>query len=545
MLRPVDVGAGRPIVLSGAMGAGKTTVGAALASQLGWAHVDLDDEVAGRFGASSAEVFHTLGERRFRAVESAVLRDVLAAGRVVSLGGGTLLDAGNRAFVAERSRWVHLRVSSETAWARTDGGGTRPLRGTVDEFRHRHAARESSGADAGCHVDAESSVETVVAAILDAVEATPAAEPLDDVGCRWQLGDGPERHEVLCSAFGVRVLADRLRGARRVLVVVDPRIGSVARRSIVVELASVAEVVVVERPGGEGNKDLRALEELLDSMFEAGVERGDPVVVVGGGAVLDLGGLAASLCRRGLDFHLVPSTLLAMADASVGGKVAVDHRRGKNLIGLFRAPRSVQVCTALLRTLPPRQRRAGLVEALKMAALYDREAWARWTVAPGILDDEVLLRDVVEGSITMKARVVMGDWNERGPRRLLNFGHTLGHALEASMGFRDILHGEAVAIGMVAELRVGVALGLTEPSVLDAVTEGLRRIGAPTEPIRLVGDSLVEALLQDKKWSGGRLRWPVLDALGSGREAPLPSHPPEDLCRMLVQSGFVPAGDRR
>jgi 3-dehydroquinate synthase len=279
------------------------------------------------------------------------------------------------------------------------------------------------------------------------------------------------------------------------------------------------EVVVL--PPGEASKTLASVELVYDALFEAGADRGTFVVAVGGGVVCDVAGFAASTYLRGLAFGFAPTTLLAQVDAGVGGKNGVDFRGYKNLIGVFRQPRFVLCDPAVLRTLPAAETANGLAELVKTAAVGDPALFEAVERAP----DEALGLDpgftarAVEAAIRVKAAVVASDESESGPRRVLNFGHTLGHALESAAGLG---HGEAVAAGMVFAADLSVRRGLLAARDRDRLSALLARLGLPTAAAAPAA-ALVDAVRRDKKRAGEGVHFVFLEALGRPlvREVPL------------------------
>ncbi len=276
-------------------------------------------------------------------------------------------------------------------------------------------------------------------------------------------------------------------------------------------------------PAGEESKSFRNLEGILDWLFEAGADRSDILLAFGGGVVGDIAGLSASLMKRGMGFVQVPTTMLAQVDSSVGGKTAVNAPQGKNLIGQFYQPQLVVADTALLETLPARQLQAGYAEVVKYGLINDRPFFD-WLAAEG---DKVLaldpdaIRTAVSKSCQAKAEIVAQDEREGGVRALLNLGHTFGHAVEAANAYRpDVLHGEAVSIGMVLAFRYSVSQGLTSEADAAAVTKLLSDSGLPTELKNLPGGpyeagQLARLMTQDKKARGGKV--PLILARGIGQ----------------------------
>jgi 3-dehydroquinate synthase len=267
---------------------------------------------------------------------------------------------------------------------------------------------------------------------------------------------------------------------------------------------------------GEERKTRETWAEITDAMLEAEIGRDSGVVALGGGVAGDLAGFVAATYMRGLPFVQVPTSLLAMIDASVGGKVGVDTPEGKNLVGAFHQPCAVVVDPELLRTLPPEHLRAGLAEAVKHGAIADRE-YLDWIeeCADELLegDAEALTRLIVR-SVEIKAEIVSGDEREAGPRKLLNFGHTVAHAVEALSGYR-LLHGEAVAIGMVAEARVAERMGVAGKGTAERLRRVLGRVGLPSSlPVRWTPDEVVARTRTDKKARSGKVEYALISGPG-------------------------------
>lgn len=306
--------------------------------------------------------------------------------------------------------------------------------------------------------------------------------------------------------------------AHRYAVIADHRVAPLYGEQVVAALAQAgAPAELLHFPAGEENKSRERWAELSDRMLATGIGRDAAVVAVGGGVVGDLAGFVAATYMRGLPVVQVPTTLLAMIDSSVGGKTGVDTPAGKNLIGAFLQPRLVVADTDTLRTLPAAELRAGLAEAIKHGAIADAE-YLRWIGAalPDILAlEQGALAHLVHRSVQIKAEVVGRDERESGPRKMLNFGHTVGHAVEALSGFR-LLHGEAVAIGCVAEAIIGERLGVTEAGAAEA----LRAVLSSAQlPIRVPADQdparVVEATRSDKKARQGRVEYALLERIGA------------------------------
>ena len=286
-------------------------------------------------------------------------------------------------------------------------------------------------------------------------------------------------------------------------------------------IAAVAQVL----PPGEGTKSFASFERLCEWLLEARIERRDMVLAFGGGGIGDLAGFAAAVLRRGTRFAQLPTTLLAQVDSAVGGKTAINTRFGKNLIGAFHQPELVLADTDLLDSLPPRELRAGYAEVLKYGLLGDR-AFLDWLAAhgPAVLDGAdggVARAEAIARSCRAKAAFVAGDERESGDRALLNLGHTFGHALEAEAGMAgDLLHGEAVAVGMLCAAVLSERRGLLGAAEVAAVRRHLAAAGLPQSLAEIGGADwpagrLYAHMRQDKKAEGGRLRFVLMRGLGA------------------------------
>jgi 3-dehydroquinate synthase len=330
----------------------------------------------------------------------------------------------------------------------------------------------------------------------------------------------------LISSLGWRIAA--LRPGARAAIVTD---ATVARHHLAAAKSALATAGIAATPvtvaAGEGSKSFPVLADVCEQLIAARIERGDLVVALGGGVIGDLAGFAAAVVRRGLDYVQVPTTLLAQVDSSVGGKTAIDSSHGKNLIGAFHQPILVVADTALLDTLPPREFRAGYAEVAKYGLIADAAFFA-WL--------ESNWRDVFAGgparehaiavSCRMKAAIVARDEREMGERALLNLGHTFGHALEAAAGFSEkLLHGEAIALGMVLALEFSARRGLLPMAAAEQATRHLAAVGLPTHFSEVANglpgaDRLMDLIAQDKKVKRGKLTFILARGIGSAFVAP-------------------------
>ncbi|MBW4466809.1 MAG: 3-dehydroquinate synthase [Pegethrix bostrychoides GSE-TBD4-15B] len=284
------------------------------------------------------------------------------------------------------------------------------------------------------------------------------------------------------------------------------------------------EVATCLLPAGERYKTPATLQKIYDAALAARLERSSTVLALGGGIVGDMSGFAAATWLRGIAFVQLPTSLLAMVDASIGGKTGINHPQGKNLIGAFHQPRLVLIDPTLLKTLPPREFRAGMAEVIKYGVIWDAELFGQLEAAPRLdqqryLTDE-LMQVILTRSCQAKAHVVSQDEKEAGLRAILNYGHTVGHAVESLTGYRLVNHGEAVAIGMVAAGQIAVALGLWPQAEADRQRQVIQAAGLPTcLPESLANPAAVEqilvALQSDKKVRSGKVRFVLPSQIGN------------------------------
>jgi 3-dehydroquinate synthase len=350
---------------------------------------------------------------------------------------------------------------------------------------------------------------------------------------------GPRSYDVHVGRFSVDDIADRLAAAfdpapTGLAILVDAGLAERSPRVTPLVEALARRLSRVERfalSAGEACKNLSELERTLEWLASRQLDRRSAILGIGGGAATDHAGFAAAIYLRGIRFASVPTTLLAMVDASVGGKTGVDLGAGKNLVGAFHQPKTVVADISFLDTLPARERTAGLAEVVKCGFIADPDLLELLERAPAQLPPE-LVTELVTRSVRVKAEVVASDETESGRRAILNFGHTVGHALEAASNY-ELLHGEAVSLGMVAALTVGVALGVGPPALIDRARTLLSRLGLPTDfERRLDGDALA-GMLVDKKRRGDTIRFVCVPKPGETRFVDIR---PSDIASHLTQS---------
>ena len=345
-----------------------------------------------------------------------------------------------------------------------------------------------------------------------------------DIHCRWGALD----------ELGALARGAGLSGGA--FVVSDEQVAAVCGERALAALRGAGfSASLIAVPAGEASKSLTLASKLYDWLIDERCERSAFIVALGGGVVGDLAGFVAATYMRGIPFVQAPTSVLAMVDASIGGKVAVDHPRGKNLIGAFYPPRFVLEDTSLLASLPPRSLREGFAEAIKhgfimdppMLDILERDAGRLLAVEPGITTE------IVARNAALKAAIVSGDEREGGHRAILNYGHTIGHAIEAVCGYGDIRHGEAISAGMMAAAEIGERIGITPPAIAVRQRRMFEQYGLPLRHPGLDLDAVIAATTHDKRVADGRVRWVLLEA--EGRPV-IRDDVPEDVVRAAVES---------
>lgn len=356
--------------------------------------------------------------------------------------------------------------------------------------------------------------------------------------CEVQVGLGERSYSIF---VGKGLLEDlggytaRLLSSERATVVTNPTVAKLYLDGTLESLRRAGfRARSIEIPDGEEHKNLETLASIYDRLLEDGVDRGTVIVALGGGVVGDVTGFAAATVLRGVPYVQIPTTLLAQVDSSVGGKTAINHARGKNLIGAFHQPRLVLCDIETLASLPQREFLAGMAEVIKYGIILDAELYS---LVEKELDDILardgdLLAQVVTRSCELKAMVVSRDEKESDYRAVLNFGHTLAHAVENLTSYRTFLHGEAVSIGMVAAARISQARGHCGPEVVDRIEALLNRAGLPTLiPDALSPEALGRAIELDKKARDGKVKFVRVDEIGRAGFDEMPSASIADLAR--------------
>jgi 3-dehydroquinate synthase len=515
------------VFLYGPPGSGKSTIGRLLADRLALPFVDLDQRVEEKAGMSIPEIFAKVDESGFRQLERAELKELLnLEWGVIALGGGALLDTENRACVEAAGPILCLSASLEALLERL--GSTPAERPLLSDDKDGSrlmdllVKRNSHYASFGHQIDTGArSAEQIVWDIQILLGAfhlrgmiTPTIdkpEPGDEFARPQPLGYDVRVQDGALEALGSELKMRGLSGP--IAIVTDENVAAIylpRALDYLQEEGYLANPVII--PPGEANKTIGTISNIWKQFLEIGVERASTVVALGGGVVGDLAGFAAATYLRAVPWVILPTSLLAMVDASLGGKTGADLPQGKNLVGAFHAPQLVLTDPGTLATLPQAELRSGMAEVIKAGVIGDPTLFSE--CAHGWEQLESNWGELVCRAMAVKIKVIEDDPYEAGLRAVLNYGHTIGHAVELVSNF-ELRHGESVAIGMVVEAWIAEQIGLAEPGLSDQIKDVCARLGLPTEmPGNLPREAILDAMQFDKKRARGRVQFALPRRVG-------------------------------
>ena len=522
------------IFLTGFSYTGKSQVGRLVASSLGWDFIDTDQLIAQRAGKPIHRIFEEEGEHRFRQLEKESLKEACSREKsVVSTGGGAVLDEESRRLMLERGLVVCLDALPETIHQRlrtaqaSNPSEVRPVLKAPDALARIHQLKAQrqlyySQAHWTVHTD-NLTVEETAREVVRAwnIMRGKRIENRDDPSLAAVVTYSTGSYPVLVGWGLLDELGEWLLGldiAGQVYIITDENVfvpyvrqsqNSLQRSGIVAHVYSV--------PPGEASKSLEMAQHIYQWLVERKAERKHAIVAIGGGVVGDLAGYVAAIFLRGLPLVQVPTSLTAMVDAAIGGKVAVNLPQGKNLVGAFYQPAMVLADVQALSTLGRRELAEGWAEAIKHGLILDADLFQVFEERAEELMalEKEITAQVIKRSMVIKARVVSEDERETtGRRTLLNYGHTIGHALETVTGYGQYLHGEAVAVGMMGAAFISHRMGLIDQSVVERQERLLQRFGLPTTAPGVDREQVLQATTRDKKVESGAIKWVLLGDIG-------------------------------
>jgi len=541
------------IFLVGMMGSGKTTIGKNLARTLQRSFVDLDHEIEARCGVRIPVVFEIEGEAGFRKRESQVLDEISQVPHLIlATGGGAIITPENREFLKQRGLVVYLRASVEDLYRRTARDRNRPLlangdpRATLQRLLLEREPLYESVADIVLDTGS-STISAVVHELIERIREFNLSHAA--LGSNWPTQDNLNASAPLLFSIGtlsmyavdvatpgghypIHIAPGRLDfvgksippDATMVAVVTNPVVdqlyGDRVRQSI---QAQGFKTLTISLPDGETYKDWATLNTIFDQMLAAQLDRRAVIVALGGGVIGDMAGFAAAVYMRGIRFVQVPTTLLAQVDSSVGGKTAVNHPLGKNMIGAFYQPIAVEIDTDVLSTLPDREITAGLAEVVKYGLIMNADFfdWCEQHATALKARDPALLGEAIRRSCAFKAQIVSADERESGQRAILNLGHTFGHAIEAGLGYGQWLHGEAVGCGLIMAAALSAKVAGFSATDVARVEKIVSDIGCPTRAPRLSGiEEWLTHMQGDKKSQAGTIHFVVMPHIGQAHVTP-------------------------
>ncbi len=488
------------IFLYGPPGTGKSTVGRQLARNLKLPFIDLDRVIETNAGVSISKIMEQQGELAFRELETSAL-NALANEKesVIALGGGALLRDENRAFAESHGKVILLMAELSTLVERLHyESGKRPLlAGDLREKLSSLLAKRKEHYNSFhqlIHVDGKTAEKNAhqVQVALGRHHLSAMGEYDVIVGQVSNLTDFPMQNPI---------------------IVTDENVAKFHADSVVASLRSSGfEPMVLTVSAGEAHKNLETINQLWHGFLEAGLDRKSTVIALGGGVVGDMAGFAASTYMRGINWVVVPTTLLSMVDASLGGKTGFDLPEGKNLIGAFYPPKLVLADPQLLSTLPEAELISGMAEVVKHGIISDPELFN--LCLRGLDWVKNNLEEIVKRAMAVKIKIIEEDPYEKGFRAALNLGHTVGHAVELVSKF-NLRHGEAIAIGMVAEAKYSARVGLAGIGLVEAVTESLKALGLPIQiPEKMPREEIIRAMRVDKKKNAKAIRFALPVEIG-------------------------------
>lgn len=500
------------IILTGFMATGKTTVGKLLADQLGYDFVDTDTLIAARNNQTIAEIFRQKGEAAFREMEAAVSRELgEKEGLVIATGGRLMLDAANAAALCKRGRVFCLVAAPEEILDRVskDKHVKRPLLEAPNPMGRIVELMKQRKEDYGRFpqiVTSEKSPDEVTRYLVGIFQANP--------DLRMQITASDVRYEFIVGGGILPFVSQLANIGGPVAVITDSNIGPLYAGS-----CGPTDLVITVAPGQQ-YKTLDTVRTICEELVEKGFDRSTTIIALGGSVISGLAGFVAATYMRGIDCVQCPTSILAMADTSIGGKAGINLPQGKNLIGAFKQPKAVIADIATLQSLSPREFASGMAEVIKQGLIGDPDLFAKiengtWIRTAGELQPSPAeLQTLVAQAIQVKINIIQKDPFDRGRRAVLNLGHTFAHAIEIVTD-HAVRHGEAVAMGLVAAANLSARLGHCSAELQNRIEAALESTALPIRiPADVTSQRLLKIMASDKKKQAGRLRFVLLRDIG-------------------------------
>jgi|CXWL01.1.fsa_nt_gi 3-dehydroquinate synthase len=521
------------IILVGMMGAGKTTIGKALANSLGKEFIDSDHEIQDRTGVKIPVIFEIEGEAGFRKRESEVLAELVKKNNVVlATGGGAVLSRENRQILRRGGIVIYLRASVNDLYRRTRYDKNRPLLQTQNLFARLNELyvqrdalyRETAhvvidSGKQGVRFLVQKLINKLISIDFNNIMQNNNKNAMQTITVDF-TPSSEKRSYPIHIGHGILQQVDLIVSClpqKRVAIVSNTTIAPLYLDNLrtALEKQGVISVSII-LPDGEAHKNWETLNLIFDALLKNHCERNTAILALGGGVIGDLTGFAAATYLRGVPFIQIPTTLLAQVDSSVGGKTGINHPLGKNMIGAFYQPRMVLADSATLNTLPDRELRAGLAEIIKYGLIRDPAFfdWLERNMHRLLARDPVTLNEAIQRSCENKAEIVAADEKEEGVRALLNLGHTFGHAIENGMGYGVWLHGEAVAAGIVLAADLSRRMKLISEADVSRIRKIFLQAGLPVAAPKMPPEKYLQLMMLDKKVDAGRARFIVLNRIG-------------------------------
>lgn len=534
ILQPIQRKLGNTnIILVGMMGAGKTTIGKALASSLNKEFADSDHEIQERTGVKIPVIFEIEGEAGFRKRESETLLELTKKRNIIlATGGGAVLHPGNRQLLRQNGIVIYLRASVADLYRRTRHDKNRPLLQTQNLYARLNELyvqrdalyRETAhiiidSGKQGVRFLIQKLINKLLSLDLNTIMQGDHRNTMQTISVDF-TPSSEKRSYPIHIGHGILQRVDLIAAhlpQKRVAIVSNTTVAPLYLEKLQAALSKLGiQSFPIILPDGEAHKNWETLNLIFDALLKNHCERNTALLALGGGVVGDLTGFAAATYLRGVPFIQIPTTLLAQVDSSVGGKTGINHPLGKNMIGAFYQPRLVLTDSATLETLPDRELRAGLAEVIKYGLIRDPAFfdWLEQNMHRLLARDPITMNEAIQRSCENKAEIVAADEKEKGIRALLNLGHTFGHAIENGMGYGTWLHGEAVAAGTIMAAELSRRMKLISDGDVHRIRRIFSQARLPVAAPKMPPEKYVQLMALDKKVESGKMRFIVLNRIG-------------------------------